>query len=294
MTKKIVFGAALALLVVSFVATDASAFCNPPKFVSSYNSVTGAFTYWVTTDTAQAGPLSMKATVGAVEVGKGCQFIYFGTTPGQVGLSGDFGACGFVDWPGTTTPQPCPNGPLTIIGHDGGDTFGATVPDLSASQALNFDFSTVGGSPNGGTVNGVHTPRPRVTSSSRSGTGVVLALTLDTVAGAGIDATTLATITGYNVLSASSTGDPGRLASSYAPVAPIAISASAPSGVAATAGGTVDCSVIAKDQWIVTQIVTTAGPLPGVSDATRIRCNAAIANPSYKMVKKPVVTSTDK
>jgi len=277
MIKRIVFGVALALVIVGVAAPDASALCNPPKFVATFNSVSGDYIYWQVDDLTNSAQTSMQSIAnGGQDVGGTCNFIYWGANPGQVGLSGDYGqACAL---PAT---RPCPSGSLSIIGQAGGSFFGATVTE--GAGPLGYDFSTLPGAVNH-IKNTALAPRPKVNSSSRSGNSVVLSLQLDAAnASPGIDSTTAAAITGYNVLSAVGTTDPGRLASAYT----LQVNAPAAGGGPATVASTsVDCTDITKDRWVVTQIVTTAGPFSGVGPATQVKCNAALADPKYKKIHK--------
>lgn len=277
MIKRIVFGAALALVIAGISAPDASALCNPPKFVASFNSVTGEYVYWQVADLTNSAQTSMQSIAnGGQDVGGTCNFIYWGANPGNVGLSGDYGqACAL---PAT---RPCPSGNLSIIGQAGPSFFGATVSE--GAGPLGYDFSTVPGAVNH-IKNTGQVPRPKVNTSSRAGSSVVLSLQLDGAnASPGFDAATAATITGYNVLSATGTTDPGRLASAYTLLVNAPASGGGPASVASTS---VDCSNIAQDRWIVTQIVTTAGPFSGVGPATQVKCNPALADPKYKPIKR--------
>src|SRR4029078_12375650 len=94
MTKQLVFGVALALVIVGIAAPSASAACNPPKSISTYNSGTGAFVYYKTT------LLDANKLVGTVwsasgqHAGTACHegplattFLYFGATPGDIGMN---------------------------------------------------------------------------------------------------------------------------------------------------------------------------------------------------------------
>lgn len=274
MIKRIVFGAALALAIVGISAPDASAFCNPPKFVASFNSVSGEYTYWQVNDNTNSAALATKFINNNQDVGGTCQFLYWAVSPGQVGLSGDFGqACAL----GT----PCPSGTLSLIGQAGDSFFGATITE--GTGALGYDFAPVGGP--GHVKETGSAPRPRVTSSSRSGSSVIVSIGIDAVSSnPGFDAATAATITGYNILSAAATTDPGRSAVAYQPLANAPASGGGPGSVASAS---VDCTNTALDRWVVTQIVTTGGPFHSVSAATQIKCNPALADPKYKKVPAP-------
>jgi hypothetical protein len=278
MTKKIVFGAALALVIVGLAAPSASAACNPPKSVGTYNVATQASAYWHTT--LSGGSLVGKIWSGAVDFTGTCNnppgpgILYFGANPGDVGVSLSLGdAC----VPG------CPTGSLSIqataLTATGSETIISKVAETSTG-AVNFDFSGDGSHPMAAY------PRPRVTGSSRVSTNVSLNLAVDAVpafGGAGSD------IVGYNILSASGASDPGRLASAYS----LRTTIPSPGGAGGTGTTPVDCSNINNDQWVVTQLVFTGGASNTVSAATRVKCNPALANPKFNVVpKKGLPTST--
>jgi hypothetical protein len=103
MTKRIVFGAALALVTVGLMAPNASAVCPGSKSVSTYNAGTAAFSYWHTTlttsGTAGAALVAKIWQPGGADVTGTCNtragadgnhgILYFGTNPGDIGLSID-------------------------------------------------------------------------------------------------------------------------------------------------------------------------------------------------------------
>ena len=289
MTKKIVFGAALALVIVGLMAPSASALCNPPKFVSTYNGGSGAFAYWHSTlaETPGAtlvgklwnGSTDLTGTCNTACTGCGTNsgFLYFGSAAGDIGLNVSLGdQC--------QGANVCPSGSISVLA---GVTKGSNT-DFLATQGLEtagfFDFSTTGHAM-------LAHPRPRVTNSQRSGTNVNLAVAVDAAAPALFDSVA-SQITGCNILTASSAADPGRLASAYTLLGPCS---GGVSGAAATAGGASNCTDITKDNWIVVQEVTAAGPSPFVGAATRVRCNSAVADPKpFKIINNKVGTKTDK
>jgi len=282
MTKKIVFGVALALVIVGIAAPSASAACNPPKAAATYNTLTGGYSYWHSPLAALSGAaLVGKMWSGTVDFTGTCndgtqQFLYFGATPGDVGLNISLGeAC----VPG------CPSGSLSVmatVSTPTGTEFLTTQATETPAGGLNFDYSNTSHPM-------VPLPRPRVTSSTRVAPNVNLGIAVDATAG-GYYEGTASQITGYNILSAASVADPGRLASAYS----LRQNIPAPGGTAGTAPlVSVDCSDITKDQWVVTQIVTLGGASPSVSAATRVKCNQALADPKYKIVpKKGPITGT--
>lgn len=284
MAKKIVFGVALALVIVGLAAPSASAACNPPKSLSTYNGVTGAYVFFHTTlptPTTLVGKVWDASGDHTGTCNDGNQtFLYFGG-PGDIGVNLSLGeAC----VPG------CPTGTSTLqvtVGNAAGGT--QTVVNRvveTPAGGNNFDFSA---EPAGDLQMGDY-PRPRATASNRSGSNVILNVGLDPSAGLYKDGTGT-DITGYNIVSASGATDPGPSASAYT----LRQFVAAPGGAAGTASGiTVDCSNIANDQWVAAQLVSaTGGPSSSVGARTRVKCNPALANPKYNVVpKKGMSTGT--
>ena len=90
-------------------------------------------------------------------------------------------------------------------------------------------------------------------------------------------------IAGYNIVSASSTSDPGPNASDYS----LRSFVSAPGGAAGTGSATVDCANASKNEWIAFQLVSAiGGPSPAVGPRVRVTCDPALANPKYNLVPK--------
>jgi len=279
MTKKIVFALALALVIVGIAAPSASASCNPPKFASTYNSLTGGFAYWHTT--IVGGSLNGRMWSGATDYtgtcNTGASFLYFGTDPQNVGLSVSLGdPC----VPG------CPGGSLSVrasVTDSNGATeeFVATSAPETPAGGVNFDFSNTA-------HNMVSAPRPRVgTNGGRSGSNVLLNTLSEPLSGyfEGTDAQ----VTSCNIRAGSGTTDPGRDALLYPT---ILATVSASGGSCAAASLTVNCSNIATDQWIVIQPVTAAGGDQHVGPGTRVGCNPALADPKVKIgPKKPGVVN---
>ena len=278
MTKKIVFGVALALVIVGISAPSASAACNPPKFASTYNSVTGGFAYWHTT--IVGGTLHSRMWSGAVDYTGTCDggagsangnVIYFGIDPQNVGFNASLGD-GCV--PG------CPTASLSVkasvtSGDGSSQEFVASAAPETPAGGVNFDFSDKA-------HNMVSTPRPRVgTNNGRVGSTVVMS-TLAEPLGGYFDGTA-AQVVSCNYRQASSLTDPGRQASLYPT---LLATAPASSGSCASANLVVDCSNIANDAWVVIQTVTAAGADAVVGPATRVKCNPALAQPKVKVPAK--------
>lgn len=281
MTKKIVLGAAVALVIVGIASTPASALCNPPKSVQTYNSQTGAYVFFNTglpnagtslIGTFWSAAVNHTGTCNTAQPG----MLYFGGE-GQVGININLGdAC----------VNGCPSGAMSIqiTAANGANSRTLTTQTVETpAGASQFDFSTKPAYALG------DYPRQHVTASSRvAGNLVNVSVGVDAATGIAQDGTA-AQITGYNILSAISATDPGRDASAYT----LRTNIPAPGGIATTGSTQVDCSNINNDQWVVTQLVTTAGASNSVSPATRIKCNPALANPKYNIVpKKSMGTQT--
>lgn len=276
MTKKIVFAVALALVIVGIAAPNASAACNPPKFASTYNAVTGAFVYFRTTLPTAGASVAGDMWSGVTNATGTCNPFYFGVAPGDIGLSISLGdAC--------VPSGVCPAGTLSVMATvtSGTDSqqFVATATTETPSGGVNFDFSTQTGPLAG--LGMVAAPQHVVTSSSRSGSNVNLSLSFPDISG-GLRNGTAAQITGYNVCSAQTAANPGHASGSFGGCTFVA----APGGIATTASKVVDCTLTSPDRWVVTQVVTAAGPSSRVSRATRVNCNPNLADPKYKVVPK--------
>lgn len=275
MAKKIVLSVAVAAFAVIAMAPSASASCNPGKSASTY--VGGASAYWLPAtvqgnaigQTWQLGaPGTWNGAGGAVPCSPG--IVYFSAAGMNLNL--DLGACG----------AGCPNGPLAVLAQNetptGTEFLLATVVETPANS-VNFDYQA------GGNRNLIKIPRPRVLSSSRSGTDVILSIALDSIAGGLYGPNAGSAVTGYRLLGKSASSDPGAAASGYDAVARAVVAA--PGGIAATTPLTVNCSDLANDQFLAVQISFEGGAVlsNSVSAATRVRCDPALANPKTPKVK---------
>jgi hypothetical protein len=274
MTKKFLFGAAVVLAIAGLATSNVSALCNPPKFTATFNSLSGAYTYFNTTvpNATLVGRLWSPLGDHTGTCNTDHPFLYFGADTSLIGMSLALGEGCVVG---------CPAGSLslqvTASNGSASETVITTAPE-TPTGGLNFDFSTRG--------HAMGNSKPKVTTSSRAGNTVSLTVNIDPVGafdGAAAD------ISGINILSAPGLTDPGRNAAAYAPKA-----------VAPVGGGAVpltfDCSLTPalQDVWIVTQVATLSGGAnPTVSGATRVKCNSALATPKYTVVpKKSMGTST--
>ena len=139
------------------------------------------------------------------------------------------------------------------------------------SRILNFDYSQLGHQYL------IPIPRPRVTSSSRAGTKMILQVAMDATSGGAVGVGAANAITGYTLLTRQAAIDPGRKASYYT-TTPAALPVE------------VDCTDTAQDHWLVTQIIFENGAVgsDAVSVATRVGCTPNLADPTFRLVhKKP-------
>jgi hypothetical protein len=297
MAKRIVFGAALALVIVGLIAPSASASCPNSKSVSTYNPVTGAFNYWHTTLTGpgttlvakiwQPGGPDVTGTCNTTAGNASNSILYFAVTPGDIGLN-----INISDACVGGTSATCATGQIAVMGTvtKGGQTeFLTTQAPETPGGGVTFDFSTFGNHPF------VPMPRPRITSSTKVGTTVNANVTVDAASGGAYEGTA-GLITGYNILSKLSGTDPGRNASAYDAGPQLTAS----SGGAASAPVSVDCtggSPSLSRRWVVTQLVTPNGPSPTVSAPTQVSCDGSLAEPpggKYKIVKPKVAPNSKK
>jgi hypothetical protein len=276
MSRKTVVGIALAFLIVGITAPNASASCSPPKSISTYNAGTGGFAYWHSTLAQTPGSaLVSKMWSGAVDFTGTCHFLYFGQTPGDIGLAGSFGeAC----LPGAA----CPSGPMSVfaaVTKGGATDFLTTQTTETPGGGVTFDFSN---HPH----QMVSLGRARITSSSRVGSNVNIGVAVDSQA-LGLYDGTASQVTGYNILSAPGAADPGRAASSYSLRGSIA----AANGGAGAGSTAVDCTTNTP-QWVVVQLITPAGPTPAVGPATKVNCDTSLADPKFKKIQRPSIGNT--
>lgn len=266
MTKKIVFGVMTVALVAFVAAPSASASCNPNKTASTFGSGTTA--YWLpATVVGTASLQSWQLGAPGNWASTGCPSDgLFGDGPG-FSLNFQMGTCG--------AGCPTSGSTLAILAQNrvavGTEFLLATVIETPAS-ANAFDYGPQGN----------HTmipiPKPFVISSTRSGSNVNLVVKLPSIAGGLFGPNAASAVTGFNLLSASSTTNPGSAASAYSLRSTVA----SPGGAeVASQPLTVDCSNINQDQWVVTQIQFENGTVLGnsVSAPVRVNCNPALATP---------------
>ena len=283
MTKKIFVGAAVLAMIVA-LAPSASAACIPDKSAYTYNFATGVSAYWFSPGQGsiigqywQLGNFS-GANSGGCLPGLPQQGLYYSPSiPNAIGLQASLGSCGVG----------CPANGSTLVYvaqnvlPDHTDFIVGSVAETPAG-AVNFDYSALGNQ------NMIAMPRPRITSSSRDGTTVNFNVGVDATSAGAFGSAGANVISGYKVLSAQASSDPGRNATAYGNVV---ATFSVTGGAAAPAvAGSVNCTNTAQDQWLVTQVLfdNNTASSAQVSAATRVGCNPALANPQFKIIdKKP-------
>jgi len=295
MTKKIVFGVAVAAFAMIVMAPSASASCSGNRTANTY---TGAGTsYWQIpagddrgTLVGQAWQLGNPATFNSSAGANPCiGMLYF--SGGGLNFGADFGTCGAgCPASGSTlavaATHTLPNGASALLI--------ATVVE-TVGGASNFDFSTQG------PKNLVRLPAPNIVNSGpRSGNLMPLTVSVPQFLtdGNGLSGPGAATaITGYKVVAALAATEPSRDAALYN--APVTGGNLAALGGAAVTNAPVqlDCGAAAGvDGWVALQINFENGGVlhSAVSKPTRVRCQGAMANPKFKPVqKKPAVLGRD-
>ena len=261
---------AVVLVAASIWVLPASGACNPPKSLSTYNFATGAYSYWHTT--LYYGTLNAKIWSGGIDHTGTCNtfntILYFGAAPGNFGFNFSLG---------DSCVTGCPGSSLSILASA---TNGLRSEVLIAQAeetagAVNYDFSQTGSRALG------DYPRPLVTSLSRVNNHITLTVAIPSIADYVFDGAGSG-ITGFNILGASATSDPGRVATPYTLLSFIP----SPGGTGGTGTVAGDCPATGSaDVWLVTQIVTTAGPATLVSQALRINCQI-LAEPKRKIDKR--------
>ncbi len=246
---------------MGLISPKADAHCNSNKFISTYNPVTGAIVYWHSTVAEPYFGVGLlnQFWYGSTDYTGSCIFASLeSVNRGDVGLYGSFGD---ICLPGSL----CPSGPLSVLvaayDNNNVDFLVIQVPETSGYQSYDLSQSD---------HPMLAAPRPHVIGLSRNGTNVSVTLGIDAHA-AGLYDGTASQFTGYNVLAALATSDPGRLKPAYTTVATV----SAPGGIAASVDATFDCSDTSKAAWFAVQLVTTVGPGPFVDPAVAVTCNPA-------------------
>jgi hypothetical protein len=287
------------LLIVGIAAPSASAACNPPRSVSTYNPTTGQYVYWHTSFPVVGSTLVGRIWQNGLDFTGTCNdvaqagqsrigFLYFGATAGDIGMNLTLGDACVVGCP---APDSSPLQVQAIVTNGVQGEFLVTQAAQNVTLGINYDFAPQGPHPM------IGAPRAKVLNSSRtpsSGGGTVnLGVRIDASSSGFYNGTGASDITGYNVLSAQGPTDPGRKASAYT----LRNFISAPGGSQVDGSTAVDCTNLALGkQWVVMQLVTTSGgPSSIVGPATPVQCDPALAEPGkYKIVPKPKVVPNSK
>jgi hypothetical protein len=273
MNKKTVLGVAVVALAALVMVPSASASCIPAQNASTSDPAAGVYAYWhpASGNGVLVGQTWQLGAPGNWSTGNCVDFLYFSGS--DVNLNLNLGGCG--------NGCPAPLSTLAVLAQNktavGTDFLVATVVQTPTRNNF-FDYSTQGDHAM------VPMPRPRVTSSARAGSTVNLNVQVPAVSDGFYGPNAASAITGYNILSAASATNPGRDAAAYT----LRSSIPAAGGGAGTGAVTVDCTNTAQDQWVVTQLVFEGGQVSSsaVSEATRVNCNPALADPKYKIVPK--------
>jgi hypothetical protein len=273
-----ILGVAVVLVAVS---TPASAVCSPPKTASTFTSDLANYVYF------DLGPGTTAAqTVGSYYDLNGADngaypssSWLFVDVSGKLSMSANLGAAG---------TNGCPSGKL-IVRVQASTPTGTRLVTATAQEGIanpagaTFDLSF--NHPPNTVFPSTTIPRPRVNSSSRSGSVVNLNIALDSASDGNSGGDAASAITSYDIVKASG-ADPGRAAAGWTLVQNVP----APNGGAVPSVPlTADCSTPSQDQFFATRAVFGTSKSELVSNSTRVNCNPALAEPRFNVVpKKPV------
>jgi hypothetical protein len=269
--RKTIFGLSLAVLAVSMATSVASANCNPPKYASTYNAWTGAYTFWVSTLPSGSGirPWGTIWTGGTDHTGTCNDFNqnFLSTKtpiPGGIGLD---------LWLGEQCVVGCPSGSLSLEVR----ALNAYTRPTEAQFLLIKVPETPGPGPNFDYSNTSHPmcefPRPVINDLHSNGSTKTATLAIGSTAGCAFGGA-LEEITGWRILAKASSTDPGMF-DTYGLRGSLAVTP----GSNGSASGTVtlDCSNAALAQWVTAQLVTGATVFHLVGPTTRVSCQTGAA-----------------
>jgi hypothetical protein len=264
--------------VVIAVVTPASANCIPAKLASTFNEQ--GYVYidmgpGVTNNQVAGGwwaagsPTNNNGTYGANE----WLFVDLG---GKLSMQANLG---------DARVNGCPAGKLvvrlsTTTANPRFLTLTAVEGAAGSTSAFDFQF----GRPTASIIPSAPLPRPHVVTSGRAGGVVNLNLSLDSTA-AGNQGDSAGAVTGYDIVRAAGS-DPGRGAAGWTFVQTVG---AAGGGAVPSVPLTADCSNPSQDQFFATRLNFADGQKSDtVSDAFRVNCNPALAEPRFNVVpKKP-------
>jgi hypothetical protein len=171
----------------------------------------------------------------------------------------------------------CPSGSNMIIQLDNADGKSLTLESIETpGTAVRWDYSTLNTD-----FSFADKPRPRVGSSSRSGSSVNVTMNLTAQSGGtyGPQGAAVAAVPSYQLVVGTGAADPGSAAANYVAVGPIVPGTPLPTSV--------DCTNTAVDKWLAVQTFVDGQGSSTVSARTRIECDPTLADPDFKHIDRP-------
>jgi hypothetical protein len=149
--------------------------------------------------------------------------------------------------------------------------------EAGTTSAFDYSFGRVAGS----IRSAVPLPRPRAMSSARMGPAVLVTWLIDPTSG-GNTGDSSGTVTGYELVRAVGTSDPGRNPSAWSVVATVASD-----GSQTILSAPANCANIFADEFFATRLLFSDGQKSQVvSLSTRVNCHPALAEPDFRIVPK--------
>jgi len=274
--------------IVALAVTGAGASCLPGHAFGQWDAIQGLYYYTYATDintTIGAGGIVghfWQKAGNTVANDSGCAtsnwLVPYGA--GKWYIAGSMGD-------GDCTNLGCPGGQMvamlnapTTDGLGAKFAVGNATEDFSAANyyfySSNWTFQTI--------------PRPRVTVANKAGSVLSLNMNFDDKADAffGPTGTPSAIITGYRLMRAYGTVDPGRLPGAYTLVQTLPYTGTAP----AITGFSQDCALAGagQDVFYAVQMQFDSPAVLGdyVGATTQVRCNSTLAKPGdFNPIAKP-------
>lgn len=264
-------GMAAILAVLVAGAGDAQANCGISKLFGQFEASAGLYVYtygigntgvigrfWQTGNRS----LANEGTYSAAE-----WFQPYGT---KMIINGDLGAAGSVG---------CVANSMSVVIQSNDGMFATGVaPEVLAGSSLFYSYAR------NGNWNAIPIPRPGVTVAGSAGTVRTLNLTFGSTAAANYGGTV---VTGFRLMQAFGTADPGRGVAAYTFNQRVASTGGAG---AAINGLALDCSTVpaGQDVFYATQLEFDNGQFNGdyVSATTRVKCNSTQADPKFRRIDK--------
>jgi len=267
-----------AVAVVGFVAAPAEASCTGSVIVQSFGAggyselifpagttaadIVGHF--WVTGNRANINEGTSRIVANTQADDQG--FVRFDPNFNSWYIFGNLSAPGIVG---------CPSPTDTLTFFVGAKTNNGAffhVRTAAKNQTGDYDMSA------GGNINLVPLPRAAVQSSSRDTTNVNLQLLAAAPPAGGFSG--LPVPSGWAYVSAAGNTDPGRDGTLY--------EAGGPLTPGVPSGAILNCSNLAADRFVATQLVVDGFPISRlVSPAQRVECDPNLADPKFKNIDRP-------